>query len=422
MKTIIYTITALLWSITMHAQENIIQIDQGKNYTQSVFLDLATKKTTTVDYTTWDIAFATGARNVSVLINEAIQSGADGRSIYLFSTSSKDFSNIDTLQIQDTLSNGDKALAAGAFNAVKDTSNAFDFGWGLYNPATHIVTGTRNFILKLRDGNYKKIRINQYNSQKYTFTYADLDGGNKVTDSITVGDYDGKSLAYYSIKNEKSLDLEPEEWDLKFTRYSTPLEAAPGEYLNYIVLGVLTRPGVEVVKATGIDPASVEYDETYADSLTSDADAIGHDWKFFDRNTFQYSIVPEQVYFVKTTNNEIYKIQFWDFEGSSTGITTLKVTLAEIETSSKRPEYITSTTLFPNPVRNQFSVNFQSHKLVKNAQLRIQDVIGRSVYTRDVDISHGANHIPVLNTLQAGMYYLSLDTGDGLIMIPFIKQ
>lgn len=237
------------------AQENILQIDQGKNYTQSVFLDLATKEVTTIDFTTWDIAFATGARDVSVLINEAVKGGEAGRSLHLFSTSSNDFSETDMTQIKDTLFNGDAALSDGAFNTVKDTANAFDFGWGLYNPSTHIVSGTQIFIIQLRNGDYKKIRIDKYDTQKYTFIYAD--------------------------------------------------------------------------------------------SLSKAQDAIGYEWKYFDRNTFQYTILDDLAYFVKTPNNEVYKIQFLDFEGASTGVTTIKATLEEVLSSlTTPPEYIKSTQVF----------------------------------------------------------------------------
>src|SRR5690606_12687448 len=128
--------------------------------------------------------------------------------------------------------------------------NVLDFGWGMYDINTHNLNGTRIFIIKLRDDSYKKIRIDQMQTRnnKFFFTYGDLDNENIVTDSIDMNDFDGKTLAYYSLKDQQSLDLEPEEWDLKFTRYNTPVatDEVPEGFLNYLVTGTLSRPGVEV--------------------------------------------------------------------------------------------------------------------------------------------------------------------------------
>ena len=423
MKNTLYTIIALFICGIASGQETIIQVDQGPNYSQTVYLNLEDLDTTIVDFTTWDIAFSGSARSVGILINEAAISGEGSSPIELYLTSSTNFDDVDISQVQDTLYNGDDSYTDGAFNQPADTSNQFDFGWGEYNPATHFVVGTKIFIIKLRDASYKKIRIDQYAGSQYTFTYADLNGENLVTDSIDIADFEGKALAYYSIRDQKTLDLEPENWDLKFTRYITSLLAEPGVYLDYHVVGTLTKPGVEVAVASNIDPANVEF-EDYADSLTTDIDAIGHEWKYFDLNTFVYSIVENQVFFVKTPKNEIYKIQFLDFEGSSTGISTLKITYIETLSALAKPqEYISQSTVFPNPaLGGQAKIKFHSDQFRQNARLLVHNSVGQQVYLRNVSITQGENVHSLPHISVPGLYYVTLRTEDGVSTLRLINN
>lgn len=417
----------LLLGAAAYGQDTIIQIDQGAGYAQSVFLNLEDQKTTTVDFTTWDIAFGTVNRSATILYNEATVSSDDSKALELYVTSTTDFEAADISLITDTLYNGDSAIGDGAFGVPADTSNVLDFGWGMYDINTHNLNGTRIFIIKLRDDSYKKIRIDQMQTRnnKFFFTYGDLDNENIVTDSIDMNDFDGKTLAYYSLKDQQSLDLEPEEWDLKFTRYNTPVatDEVPEGFLNYLVTGTLSRPGVEVAVASEIDPNTVEF-EDFAENLTDAMDAIGFDWKYFDLNTFQYSVVENEVFFVKTPDNEVYKLQFLDFEGTSTGVTTIQITFEQVISSRvTAPEYIKETTLFPNPVNgSQAQIRFHSEEFRRDARLVLNNSLGQEVYNQKINIIQGENTyaLPVLTT--PGMYYVTLRTEDGITSLPLINN
>lgn len=427
MKQLIFTLTSLFLGTAAFTQDTIIQVDQGAGYKQSVFLNLEDQQTTIVDYTTWDIAFGTANRSATILYNEAAVSGENSNPLELYVTSSTDFEAADTTLITDTLYNGDSALTDGAFGMAADTSNGLDFGWGMYDINTHNLNGTRIFILKLRDNTYKKIRIDQMQSRnnKFLFTYGDLDNENIVTDSIDMNDYDGKTLAYYSLKDQQALDLEPQEWDLKFTRYNTPVatDEVPEGFLNYQVTGVLSRPGVEVAVASEIDPSTVEF-EDFAENLTDAMDAIGYDWKYFDLNTFQYSVIEDEVFFVKTPDNEVYKLQFLDFEGTSTGVTTIQITFEQVISSLvTAPDYITATTLFPNPVTgSEAQIRFHSEEFKRDARLLVNNSIGQEVFNQKINILQGENTyaLPVLTT--PGIYYVILRTEDGITSLPLINN
>ena len=210
---------------------------------------------------------------------------------------------------------------SGAFNHVAE-DDPLDFGWGIYNTTTHEVVGVRVFIVRLRNKEWKKLFIESLDNNIYTFKYADLDGSNEVIQTIDKTDYANKNLVFYSIENDMILDLEPEQWDLLFTRYRSPLDAGGGDFINYLLTGVLSAPGVEIAQASAIDPTTVNHLD-YADQYSDTIDIIGHDWKWFDLGTFTWVVASDRVYFVKTPESELWKLQFTDFGGSSTGTTSL---------------------------------------------------------------------------------------------------
>ena len=55
-------------------------------------------------------------------------------------------------------------------------------------------------------------------------------------------------------------------------------------------------------------------------SLLVQPNIIGHDWKDFDLGTFTWEVFDDLVYFIETPDNDIWQLQFIDFEGSSTGV------------------------------------------------------------------------------------------------------
>ena len=128
-----------------------------------------------------------------------------------------------------------------------------DLGWGNYSFITHYVTADSLFVVKLPSGSYKKLWIDRLASGVYYFTYADLDGSNEVSETVTKSDFTNKNFAYYSIDSQTELDREPanDSWDLLFTKYTTMLNYG-GAQMPYGVTGVLSNAGVEVNKVSGI--------------------------------------------------------------------------------------------------------------------------------------------------------------------------
>lgn len=424
MKIITPLIILMLLSLQSYSQ--VEQVSQGDGYRSSVYYTLSTGESTTVDYQQWDIAFQVSSRGLGVAINEAASSATDALPpVALYSCSITDFDAvIDTSQIISQLFNGGESWSEGAFNSQTDTSNVFDFGWGSYNPANHDVNGSRVFIIKLRNGEYRKCMIDLLKGSKYYFRYGDLDNQNIVVDSIDKSDFENKQFAYYSLQNQKILDLEPENWDLKFTRYITPLDDGQGGILDYNVTGVLLRAGVEAIKVTGVDPATVQYAD-YEDQWSSNIESIGHEWKSFSLSTFQFEVADDQVYFLKTANDSIYRLQFIDFEGSSTGISTFQKTFETVLASYlEKPSFINEFKIYPNPISQGqvLNWNISSSQSVQDAEVSLYNVLGQKLYRQSLRLKVGDNPYFLPTHFQSGLYHLVLSMNGSAFSKKLIIQ
>jgi hypothetical protein len=267
------------------------------------------------------------------------------------------------------------------------------------------------YAAKLRSGDYIKIQVQTLESGVFTFRYADLDGANEKTKTISKADHAGKTLAYYSFADESTVDVEPADgFDFALLRYSTPLDDGTGGLLDYTVTGVLAGPGVEVAQADAVDPATVSH-EDYVSELSTELDIIGHDWKSFDLGTFSWLIPEDLVYFVRTADAKMWKIQFVDFEGSSTGIATfIKTDLGTVSAIGDVDAPVETFEVYPNPARNVTHLVFSQKNTPKSeAIISIADALGRPVYQTTARTAEGLNSISVpLDNLSNGFYYLTL--------------
>jgi len=418
MKKIYYLLFMLLPAFTAHAQFE--QVSVGAGYANMAFYDIKTGATTQHPHTVWDIAFAVGPQDLGVFVNEGVASSPDAVEVALYVTTAASFEEADTSGMT-RIYNNEISWSAGAFNHVKSNADPFDFGWGTYDVITHQVQGSRIFVIKLRSGPYKKLEIQSLAGGVYTFRYADLDGSNETTQTVDKADFAGKTLAYFSFETESVLDLEPESWDLLFTRYTTPLESE-GVFLEYIVTGTLSNKGVEVAQADGIDPATVDF-ENYSDSYSDTLTTIGHDWKAFDLSSFQWSIPTDRVYFVKNAVGEIWKVQFVDFEGSSTGTTTIEQSLVGTVTNLDNIfQHLESFGLYPNPATDFVNIALESKTSAPQALIQIFNTAGQLLRTQQIAIQAGLNTEQLSLNLPAGIYQVSVQVGTDRITKPLIVK
>jgi len=399
------------------------QVSQGMGYSSAVYIDLATGGNTTIDLTSWDIAFNVGGRSSAILVNEGIASSRTETllEVELYASSATDFTTADTAAISGRLYNGEASWDDGAFNAIADPTDPFDLGWGNYSPATQTVLGSRVFFVATRDGAYHKVFVSSLANGNYTFIHGPLDGSRVDTVTINKADFVGKTLVHFSF-NDGVLDLEPDSWDLLFTRYVTPLPDGEGNILDYTVTGVLQNKGVNVARLTGVDPETAERpadQSAYNDTLTT----IGYDWKSFDLGTFQWSVPDDLVYFVKTADST-YRMQFIDFEGSSTGVSTFALSTENTVAATTLPAGLDRSRLYPNPAEQRVTLEVSARYAAEDLSLEVIDPAGKTLFASRVRaLNVGLNQIDVpLAQLSAGHYFIRLSGSTGVLTHHLIKQ
>ena len=409
MKNIFTTLTLIvLGTFVINAQE-YIEISTGASYDNQLYYTFDQNQMTTINNNSWDIAFRCGATDAGILINES--AGLSLPNMQLWLAPSNDFSEtIDPITLTDSLYNASSSWEDGAFNSAKDENDPLDYGWGAYNFMNHKVEGTRVFALRLRDDSWKKIKVDTLTNGTYYFTYADLDGANENSVAIEKAAFGGSDMALFSFTTETAV-ASPQNWDFVYQRYYTPLDAG-GTILQYGLTGILSAPGVEVAQANNIDPYDIDFND-YLDSLDTNLEIIGSDWKRFDLSTFTWSMELERVYFVKLPDNHLWKAYFIDFEGASTGTATMEKTDLGILSSTNDPaSNFEEFGVYPNPIQDNFTVSFTVKDQRENLSLNIVNMLGQNIWQKQVNANNGLNVFEFTAPQVAqGMY--TLVVGDG---------
>lgn len=407
----IFTLLLLGYTTATITAQTTHNISMGASYANAEYYNLSTDATTSVANTSWDIAFSVyGSTDAGVLINDAASLGG-GVPIKAYVVPNKSFSdNITSADFGDQLRNPEVSWGEGAINTVKSPSNPFDYGWGVYNQSNHTVNGTNLFVIELRDGSYKKFQINSLSMGTYSFEYADLDGSNLQQKTIAKSAHAGKTLAHFSFATGNTVSAEPAgDWDWVTTRYESLVDNQ-GTPIPYNVGGILTNKGVKVAPAFGINPSTVD-----AANYTPDEnklDQIGYDWKAFSFST-GWEVPTDRVYFIVASDNNLYKIQFIDFQGSSTGRGTFqKTSLGQFTSVNKVPgSVLEGYNVYPNPATDLLNITFDLEEAQANMTLRLVDVLGRVVLEETIEGQQGLNGIELnVNQFATGNYFLNIQS------------
>lgn len=389
MKSISTLFFSLALAVSATAQTaQTVALSYGTGYNQDVWYSCATGQVKTEPAANWDLAFTVNLWDASILINEV-----KGVELYEVSSDINDWSTLDTTGALTTpLHNSDLAWEGGAF--VSTATGHPDYGWGTYNQVTHAVTGSKIFVLKLADGTYRKMIIDEMApSGQYTFRIANLDGTNELTKTANKTSYTGKNFFYYDVTGDLFLDREPlsSDWDLVFRRYFSVVQTQ-----WYPVSGVQSNIGVATSEARGIDTTLVDWNNhPVSDTNISE---IGSDWKMFDMSTFTYVVDDSLSYFVAAQDGNLYKIVFKSFDGSSTGNFTFSQTLAS-GLSVEEPVANQNIRLFPNPATD--FVNLEG--LNSGTEVRLLNLNGQEIFRTQ---SEGEAVMLNLSGITPGLYLL----------------
>jgi hypothetical protein len=149
---------------------------------------------------------------------------------------------------------------------------------------------------------------------------------------------------------------------------------------------------------------------------------IGRDWKDYNQGTATWVIHDSLVYFVTTANNEVYKLVFTGYSGSSTGVIKFKKTRMVNTTSLDNLNESTTSILsvYPNPTTDQLSVILNNEK--EGAwKISVHDISGRLVKNFDSYISAGTRNISVYTgDLESGNYLLQFQSEGQTLRTKFV--
>ncbi len=413
-----FTFVLCFFTVFFSKAQSFQEISTGAGYNKQSFIKLNDGSQKQVNNDAWDLAFtAFGFQDAGIFINESSGSsmGQNLPLTELYYALTDDFgAAIDLEAIKDyKYLNSEASWNFGAFNEVRDTLNPFDFGWGVYQPATNRVIGNKVYVLKLRNGEYRKIKIESLTGTTYTFKYAKLDGSGEVTKTLNkLTDNKGQKLIFFSFTTNETVDVLPSGgFDLMYCRYISIAKDPNGTIVQqYNVTGVLTGPGILTAEADGVDPITVTYTD-YTDKLSTQTDIIGYDWKTL--TGISWVIDQDKVFFVKTTDNHMWRLHFIDFEGSSSGTAAMEKTDLGLFSSSTDLVGV-QTGIFPNPVDDQLILSLDiTEDSGSDINIDITNVNGQVMVNRVVKNQQGLKVFEISTTdWNKGTYFVRISNGS----------
>jgi hypothetical protein len=280
----------------------------GINYDTMVFVSLKSGFTVSHFNRNYDLAFESSAEGWRIYLNSAQLMMAGSKPQF-------DLSTADTTGLlwkPDDASLLDDSLAIG-----KWCNDA-----GLNSKGVIFIDRGKPFFTG--SDRFRKMMIEEVNSNQYRIRFSKLNNTG-LTDFIIPKNI-AYSFVYFSFDNNgeiKTLAPPRNEWDFVFTRYTHTYYNEPlnSPFRYYLVSGALLNKWNgsmnELVKkdstAGYISFEEATYPAIAGLPLSSRADAVGFDWKYFDFNTSMYYIRPDQWYLLKNFESIYYKLRFIDF-------------------------------------------------------------------------------------------------------------
>jgi len=305
----------------------------------------------------------------------------------------------------------------GAFS--RNATGHPDYGWGIYNMATHVLTGDSIYIIQLVDGSFKKLWIVEKNSpaNEYTFRYANLDGADSQEVTMDCGLYTEKEFVGFNMQLNLPVDYQPdkEEWDVLFTKYmSIQPNGDP-----YVVTGILGNPEIYTKRYHPVAPDFNDWQVAPWDSSRSN---IGWDWKVFDMNQFIYIIQDSMVYYVKDHMGSVYRLVFTGFDGMSTGDIRFEKAGIEAAGIGDRKDSNIRISIWPNPATDFIQINIETLVPVREpVLLTIMDMMGRTV-TRETVADGQQRSTLDIQSLAPGAYLIMVSSGTDQSLYKILKN
>jgi hypothetical protein len=376
-----------------------------------VYYSLENDEVKTVKRGNWDIAFNVAFYGASILTR-----GASNVELYVYENGdTSGWLSFDTtgLSTWGPRHNSMVNWSEGAFSRRTSSYS----GWGNYNVMNHFTTADSLFLIKTSEGSYKKFWIDRLASGVYYFKYADLDGSNEVSDTVSKSDYTNKNFAYYSIDSQTELDREPknDSWDLLFTKYTTMLNYG-GAQMPYGVTGVLSNVGVDVNKVSGIHKSEVD---TADGSFSNNISTIGWDWKSYSGGGYVTS--DSLTHFVKSKSGDVWKMNFTGYKGGSNGEFHFSKEIFLGVTAMEDIDVLDVST-YPNPTTDFLNIVLHQ-KDNENLNVTVFNMSGSLIYSEFFAGTSGVNNLQLsVGEYSKGLYLVNIESQKASVQTRFIVK
>lgn len=271
-----------------------VQIDLFPNYKNQVWYSLAANKVVSTNLKTdWDIAFEASSEGWHIILNSSKSMRASKINVSDLATI-KDTSG-STSQAKPDMPSGNLDSTA-----IGDWRN---------KEVCYIIN--RGYNENARFQGFWKLKIKSVSATSFTFEYGDVYG--KAVFEGFVNKNDLYRFNAFSFTSKQQVQIEPPKntYDLCFTQFTTVFTEPSFQY--YQVTGVLTAPGIEVLKIPHKEFSEISITDTTLGTFSKRADIIGHDWKSYDLETSVYTTYDKMGYILKDAKGFFYKLHFIDF-------------------------------------------------------------------------------------------------------------
>jgi hypothetical protein len=375
-------------------------------YTNQVFYSLDNGEVANINNNDWEIGFSAsgnGAAGSAIILNEATTS------LWAYPGDTSQWSTFDTTGYVswEQLLNTDTSWTNGAFNVYRGATGAFDMGWGVLNPMNNFwIFGDSLYLLKLSDNSFKKLWIISLKTGVWAYKYANADGSNEQTFTITKSNYPNRNFVYHSMISHQIIDREPDNttWDLMFTKH-TDYVNPPGTYVS--VTSVFNNRNVWSAKAHEVNYAAASIATNPQTTFNQNINNIGREWKKYSSST-GWVIYDSIAYFIyDNDSSNFYRVVFTGFSGTGSGKTYFNKELLQ-NVSVNDVEQKVQLSIYPNPTQGNVTLLI-NYPISNDIEVAIVDLAGKLVYQNIIPLLSGVNQkILDVNHLTSGIYILTI--------------
>jgi hypothetical protein len=262
----------------------------GEYYENQLYFDLESNSVISTNLkTVWDLAFESSKDGWHVILNS-------GRGMAI---AKSELSFDDLNSTSDAIWNWDVPsgnLDSNAIGDWRDNSQVYIIDLGYDQDANHL--------------GYKKIQFTHVTETDFTFVEGDLTDETGTTSHLAKNQLN--LFTYYKFSTG-AVEIAPPnaDYDLVFTQYTHVFHEP---LTPYLVTGVLLNRYFTSAKTYDNKPfEQIAREDIEGLEFSTELDAIGYDWKFYNFEEGMYEVDPTKVYIIKTNAGFFYKFRFTGF-------------------------------------------------------------------------------------------------------------